>query len=416
MEIAFIKKKLTLERALLFGAFFFFLSYTLLSYIGRPWIIYSVTSNNLKQSANTGMICSFTLICAMICFLGLVISQFLKKRLNPIIITPILLLFGFGVFWIGYDFLFNGRSLVWLIRDPFSSFTYLVPLAIFIGMKKSLWSDIKKYTFVCAVVLIFASFISAIDFYRLFNTKFRPVACGMIYWFYKGFFLLLATILFTDEWRIKYKPLTFILIIMLFVVAAILQARSWFIQTIILFVVYMATAKNKRGSNLLTILISAFVLLIFFATNEEIFTGLFNRFSTSGDTRSGQLEQFFEQISFKDLMLGQGINANYTFGSADEFNYIDNQFLLSLFRFGLIPTIAYTFLLIYPIYKSIDEKNKKCLKQSLLMLIWLLAILGLSVFFSLAFEIAGFVIFIMVGRNISELGQYRSRLWRKNVV
>ena len=416
MGITFLKKKLTLERTLLFGAFFFFLSYTLLSYMGRPWVMYSITSNNLKQNVNTGMLCSITLILAMVCFLGLVVSQFMKKRLNPIIITPILILFGFGLFWVGYDFLFSGRSLVWLLRDPFSSFTFFIPLAIFIGMKDSLWSDIKKYTFACAIVLIFASFISAIDFYRSFNTEFRPVACGMIYWFYKGFFLLLATILFTDEWRIKYKPLTFILIIMLFVVAAILQARSWFIQTIILFVIYMATAKNKRGSNLLTVLISAFILLIFFATNEEIFNGLLNRFTTSGDTRSGQLEQFFEQISFKDLMLGQGTKANYIFGSADEFNYIDNQILLSLFRFGVIPTVAYGFLLIYPIFKSIDEGNKKCLKQSLLLIIWILAILGLSVFFNLSFEIAGFVVFIMVGRNIAELGQYRSRLWRKNVV
>lgn len=412
----FAKKKITLERALLFGTFFFFLAYTLFSYVGGSWEARSIYSNSLQQNANSGTFVKMLLFGALVCFLFLVVSQFLKRRLSPILTFSLTILFLFAVFWTGYGLFIDDITILVLLRDPFPPFTLFLPLAIFIGMKEDLWDDIKKYVFICAIILIAASFISAIKFYSTFGTAYRPVASGMIYWFYKGFFLLLATILFTNEWRIKYKPLTFILIIMLFVISAILQARSWFIQTIILFVIYMSTAKNRRGSNLLTILISAFVLLIFFATNEEIFTGLINRFTTSGDTRSGQLEQFFEQVGFGKLFIGQGTKANYTFGSFDTFNYIDNQLLLSLFRFGAIPTLTYMFLLIYPIVRSIDEGNKKCLKQSLLMIIWLFAIFGLSVYFNLSFEIAGFVVFIMVGRNIAELRKYRSKLWRKNVV
>lgn len=409
----FKRKNITLERALLFFTFFFFTIYTLFSYMGGSWYLKTASVSSLTQAANTGTFVKLLLFCALVCFLFLVATQCLKQRLSPIIMLSLTILTLFGVFWTGYSILIDNVTILVLVRDPFPPITLLLPLAIFIGLKDNLWKDVKKYIFIFSIILIFASFISAINFFGTFGTSYRPTASGMIYWFYKGFFLLYATILFTDEWRKKYKPLVLILLIMLFFIAAILQARSWFIQTIILFIVYMATAKNKRGSNMLTILISIAVMLILFVTNEDMFAGLIKRFTTSGDTRSGQLEQFFEQIGLQKLFLGQGMKANYDFSHFQDFNYIDNQFLLSMFRYGIIPTALYMFLLIYPIVRSIDERNKECLKQSLLMIVWIFAIFGLSVYFNLSFEIAGFVVFIMVGRIIRQLEKYRSSLWRR---
>ncbi len=409
-------RKITLDGVLLFFTFFFFMAYTLLSYVGGAWVMKESSISSMTQMANSGTIVKMLLFCAFACFMGLVITQCMNTKLSPVLTFSLIILFLFGVFWVGYALLIDKITILVLLRDPLPPFTLFLPLGILIGMKQNLWNDIKKYIFLCAIILIFCSFISAMRFYFTYGTRYRPVASGMIYWFYKGFFLFYASILFTDEWRKKYKPLVFICIILMFVISAILQARSWFIQTIVLFIVYMAIAKNKRGSNAMTIFVSIFVMLIFFVTNEEIFAGLIKRFTISGDTRSGQLSQFFEQVGLGKLMIGQGMNANYSFDSYKNFNYIDNQVLLSLFRFGIVPTFSYVFLLIYPIIRSIDEKNKKCFKESILLIVWMLAMLGLSVYFNLSFEIAGFVIFVMAGRIIAQLNAYRSSLWRKNVV
>ncbi len=412
MMSIFKRKNITLERALLFFTFFFFIVYTLFSYIGGSWYLKYTSASSLTQNANSGTFVKLLLFCALVCFLFLVVTQCLKQRLSPIIMISLTILTLFGVFWTGYSVLIDNVTILVLVRDPFPPITLLLPLAILIGIKDNLWKDIKKYIFICSIVLISASFISAIDFLKTYGTVYRPTASGMIYWFYKGFFLLYATILFTDEWKKKYKPIVFILIIMLFFISAILQARSWFIQTIIMFIVYMATAKNKRGYNILTILILCLIILILSATHEEIFTGLIKRFTTSGDTRSGQLEQFFEQVGLPNFLIGQGMTASYNFSNFKDFNYIDNQFLLSMFRYGIIPTILYMYLLIYPIVRSIDERNKVCLKQSFLIIVWIFAIFGLSVYFNLSFEIAGFVIFVMVGRIIGQLEKSRNLLWR----
>lgn len=409
-------EKITLDKFLLFFTFFFFMAYTLFSYIGDRWVPSSAFSQSLTQLGNTGTFVKMLLFGAFVCFAALVITQCLNQKVTPFINFLLIVLTLFGFFWTIYSILVDNVTILVLLRDPFPPFALLLPLGILIGMKDKFWDSIKKYIFACALILIYASLISAIMFFINYGTSHRPTSGGMVYWFYKGFFLLFATILFTDEWKKKYKPLVLITILVMFFVAAILQSRSWFIQNIILFITFLFTAKNRRESNILTIILSVFSLIIFFALNGEAFDGLINRFNNSGDTRTGQLSQFFEQVGLGKLFLGQGVLANYTFGSQSSFKFIDNQILLSLFRFGFIPTISYIVLLLYPIIRSIDEKNKKCFKQSFLLVVWMLAMLGLSVYFNLSFEIAGFVIFIMSGRIIAQLYAYRSSLWRKNVV
>ena len=85
-----------------------------------------------------------------------------------------------------------------------------------------------------------------------------------------------------------------------------------------------------------------------------------------------------------------------------EDNFIDNQVLLFLFRYGLIPTILYLYLLISPIVKSVKIKNKKMILKSAVLFSWFLAMMGLGVYFSISFGMAHMLIMLYTGRLFYE--------------
>ena len=89
------------------------------------------------------------------------------------------------------------------------------------------------------------------------------------------------------------------------------------------------------------------------------------------------------------------------------FHFIDNQVLLYMFRYGIIPTIAYLYLLLYPVIKSFKLKDKKLMSKSLVSLSWFAAMLGLSVYFNLTFGMAHILIMIYTGRLFYEIKQYK---------
>ena len=139
-----------------------------------------------------------------------------------------------------------------------------------------------------------------------------------------------------------------------------------------------------------------------------MFQGLIERFQTSGDTRTAQLKAFFSQVGFNDLMIGGGIRAGYLFNNDPNFHFVDNQVLLYMFRYGIIPTVTYLYLLLYPVYKSFRLKNKKLILKSIVLISWFAAMLGLSVYFNLTFGMAHMLIMIYTGRLFYEVLYYKA--------
>src|SRR5579883_1699887 len=66
------------------------------------------------------------------------------------------------------------------------------------------------------------------------------------------------------------------------------------------------------------------------------------------DTRSGQYSQFFSQIPVTSLILGLGPSASYAYNDRPKYNYIDNQFLFLLFKFGLPVFLGYVAVVVWP--------------------------------------------------------------------
>ena len=120
---------------------------------------------------------------------------------------------------------------------------------------------------------------------------------------------------------------------------------------------------------------------------------IISRFSK--DTRSGQLMEFFSQVPLSKLAVGQGMNASYSFAGQSSYKYIDNQFLFFMFRYGVIPLVLYLLPFACSLFgKSCRNKAASWLSQKFVIIMWLLAMGGLSVYFTLRIDISGFFILI----------------------
>jgi len=402
-------KKLKLDVTLLIVMLVLMAGYNFFVYFNSPWTSYG---DSIRQIRNDSLIvigCSFFAFFAM--FILIVLLLITKKFPNKITI-PILIMLIFGVFWVGYSILFDNISPTLLLRDSFPPFSLITCGVILAGYNHKWWELIKKVIFIVACVFVLYAFAEIIIAFIKFGFNYRITSGAPMYLYIIGLYATYGLVTLTDDWRKNRKAIVFILVILLFFNSAILQGRSWFIQTIILFVIYVFRIRAVFRKNAIFRISITFASLataiIVFITNIELFEGLIERFQNSGDTRTAQLEAFFSQVGFNDLMIGGGIRAGYLFNNDPNFHFIDNQVLLYMFRYGIIPTVTYLYLLLYPVYKSFRLKNKKLILKSIVLISWFAAMLGLSVYFNLTFGMAHMLIMIYTGRLFYEVLYYKA--------
>ena len=402
-------KKLKLDVILLIVMLALMAGYHFLRYFGCPWESYG---DSIRQLANNTLIvigCSFFAFFAM--FILIVLLLITKKFPNKITI-PILIMLIFGVFWVGYSILFDNISPTLLLRDSFPPFSLITCGVILAGYNHKWWKLLKNIIFIVACLFVLYAFVEIIIAFSKFGFNYRMTSGAPMYLYIIGLYATYGLVTLTDEWRKNRKAIVFILVILLFFNSAILQGRSWFIQTIILFVIYVfrirAVFRKNAIFRISITFISIAIAITIFATNIDLFQGLIERFQTSGDTRTAQLKAFFSQVGFNDLMIGGGIRAGYLFNNDPNFHFVDNQVLLYMFRYGIIPTVTYLYLLLYPVYKSFRLKNKKLILKSIVLISWFAAMLGLSVYFNLTFGMAHMLIMIYTGRLFYEVLYYKA--------
>lgn len=128
----------------------------------------------------------------------------------------------------------------------------------------------------------------------------------------------------------------------MFIIAAafITQSRGWVLQTLVLLFVFVAVLgnRNRYVKFLMGLLLIFIAILGVSYVFPEITGNLFNR--GVEDTRSGQYVIFFAQHSWKDLILGLGINASYSYLGNVNYTYFDNQFMFVMFHYGIFPVIV----------------------------------------------------------------------------
>ena len=403
-----ILKKIKLEPFLLLIMLVFMAGYHFFLYFNSPW---DKINNSILQIRNDSLIvigCSFLSFLLMVI---LIAFRLFKKNIPSYLFILTLILIIFGLFWILYSIMFNNISLTLLLRDSFPPMAMITCGIILVGYNNKWWSLLKKMLLIFSCFFVFYSFYEVIRAYSIFGFDYRITSGAPMYLFIVGLYATYGVVVLTDEWKKKYKALMFILIVILFFNSAILQGRSWFLQMCILFFIYLIRIysylkkHNKGLQYFIPSLIILFILVIF-VSKIELFEGLIFRFETSGDTRTHQLEAFFSQVSFKELFLGGGIRASYSFNGDPNYHFIDNQVLLFAFRYGLIPTFVYLMLYFVLFIKTIKTKNRGLLVKMIVLFSWLLAMIGLSVYFNLGFGMPHTLMMLYVGRLYYEVDKF----------
>lgn len=194
---------------------------------------------------------------------------------------------------------------------------------------------------------------------------------------------------------------------LLFIIAAafITQSRAWVLQTLILLFVFVAVLgnRNRYVKFLMGLLLIFIVILGVSYVFPEITGNLFNR--GVEDTRSGQYVIFFAQHSWKDLILGLGINASYSYLGNVNYTYFDNQFMFVMFHYGIFPVIVWlcVYASILKNSKIYNEQNKIVIKAAKFVgLFVLLAYMGVSTYYQIELGYNGVIVMILIGKALRE--------------
>jgi hypothetical protein len=135
--------------------------------------------------------------------------------------------------------------------------------------------------------------------------------------------------------------------------------------------------------------------LLFLASPERVLS-LNDRLTE--DSRSSQYTQFFGQVPATSLIAGLGPRATYTFNDQADYEYIDNQFLFILFKFGLPVLFGYGAVIIYPGLRLLLKRGRRSQwVLGVVFLLWTLAGLGLSIYQNITVTPPNLLIILLAG-------------------
>lgn len=273
----------------------------------------------------------------------------------------------------------------------------------------------EKYWIVLVRILPFLIPISYLLSYNHLETLFatsswlrRPVNSGFLTFYLIGFYGLMV---YSVSCVKNKKNLAYIIILLLasLYLAFNTWSRSWIIHVILLALIVMLRwigfQKLKLKSIIYVIFSLAFIGWIGLnATNNvDVISEVLERVGErkNEDTRTWQYVNFFTEVNTIDLVLGQGVDASYkstNFGS--NYKYIDNVFLLCMFRYGLFPLLLLIYILFKPC-KFILVNNEDVKFSCFIVCQWFLIFLGLSTYTTLNFDLATIIMMMSIGHCYS---------------
>ena len=318
------------------------------------------------------ILCAYVVFCVFVFWM---IDFLEKNQLSLLFVgnfTPLTLLF-LGILGSGFD----------------DDFTYYV-------------SKMSKYV---AITFLCLALVYTIQFYLSHGrVGIRYGNSNIMSFFIYGFYALTLFVFANKEFGYcANNKLIYSLTILAFLLAIASVSRGWIIQTFaLLLYAYVGKSKNGKkyhskfmGRVIIVVTIIGILLIILIQIAPDIMSTLGGRLDE--DTRSNQLQEFLSQLNFKNIIWGQGYNATYTESAHGEYSYIDNQLLMMLFRYGLVPLIIYLVLLA----KSIWAFFKHRIGYGFASLMWFAALNGVAIYLGFGIDLHNFFIMIIIGRSVA---------------
>lgn len=360
------------------------------------------TINTLSNIMNVAML--IALLAASL----LAVFKYAGVKFSGITAVLVIVLAGFGLFWLLN--LPSGMQLADAVNNSsISSMCFVIAFCIFIGYDDDIWPDVLKLVFIlCAGFTVIALF-ETIRFVGQYGFSVRLLTSAAVYSITHAMLLMYVNVLLYKKSVGPYFVLTFIEIVTLTIIALVLQSRSWSAHGIILLVLFVFKVSNNFRQKLF-VRISIFVLIVLLVLVFWNYLAIFTT-SISGrlnsDSRSGQLQAFFSQVSLSDLFVGQGIDASYyVFGT--QYQYLDNLILLTMFKYGFVPTALYVVLLVIPVVYGVLHRDSQVWKTVLFFVAWIACMLGFSIYVSYSITIYNIVAYLLIGRYIKYISDHKT--------
>ncbi len=281
-------------------------------------------------------------------------------------------------------------------------YVYLTALALFIGMDKDLFLSFIKHAPIIGAASLVLGMVDYIQFLVAHPDSILGNSSSMVY--YVQGIILMSIYSFCSE-----KPNKFVVysaIAVCAVYAVFLNSRSWIIQSAIWLVAYV-WYWGKRGTFVKFLKIAALVSIAAVAVYfimDSAFPHIIERLESKMemDTRSAQYADLFNQTEWYQFVIGEGFTFTYDSSlQSGEYGYIDNAYLLMLIRYGLIIGVTYTLMFLIPVLHS------RFSKESVPLIMWLLALGGLSVYCVTTIDIKSIAIAICAGHCLATAKEKR---------
>ena len=285
--------------------------------------------------------------------------------------------------------------------EAISTSVILLPVSLLLGFDDNIWNILESKLPRINILLCCCFYIAVFSFWANYGIKWPMNASykGIFsYWFTSACIMTFIDFKKKDKRIIIYSNLLFII-----AAAFITQSRAWVLQTLILLFIFVSVLgnKNRYVKFLMGILLIFIAILCVSYVFPEITGNLFNR--GFEDTRSGQYVIFFAQHSWKDLIFGLGINANYRYLGNINYTYFDNQFMFIMFHYGIFPVIVWlcVYASIYKSNKINNDQNKVIIQAAKFVgLFVLLAYMGVSTYYQIELGYNGVIVMILIGKAL----------------
>jgi hypothetical protein len=285
-------------------------------------------------------------------------------------------------------------------------------LFLFAGVSKRRWNVIypvlKVIILVASIHMLFSIVSLGGYFNRHIAVQTLRITLNLLLW--------TAPLIFLIPHKKISQTIAAILPLGIIGMAAILTAtRSWIMICVIYVLVVLNHYLRKfhKAPQKVVIVYSILLLLGVMASFAyvtfdlqllEAGNILANRMSV--DSRTAQLELFFQRVPLFDLIVGAGPRGTWRWmdwGSRANYRYVDGPFLLMLFIGGIPLLVSYFYLVIYPSLMAFKKTklsktnpiNAACI---ILGLIWTLTMTGFSTFTFPGLQLSHYVVLLCAGR------------------
>lgn len=394
------KEKISISVALVWCAIILDLIQFMYQYINQPYVQSSLFSSNMTTLSNNNVISSSINLIVLACFFAMgVLSLFKVKKIN-ISMLYVYIMLSFGVIWTVIS-LMGKYDIIDAINSSTSPIILIMSVCMFSGYDDKVWETLRKAVFFSSVIYTAIAGYEIVRFLAKYGFSGRLTVSGAMYAAVTAIFLTYINILLSEEYLRKYKLIFAAQIAVLLFTVVVLQSRSWLVHMLFLLCLFIyklsRTYKYKNAILVGLIFLIVAVFVVCWSYILVISGNLIDRLDA--DSRTGQLQTFFNQVSFWDLVKGGGIGASYVWQNRS-YLFLDNLVLLTMFKFGIVPIAAYLLLLLKPITYGITHKKSPVRKGVLFLLAWLAMMLGFGIYISYANNLYNYLIYIVIGRMI----------------